>query len=149
MHQENALTNGTVPPRLIAGSKNRNHLKDHSYTWIPAFERTTSVQSSPYPRKRAEPMRQFILALSFCVLSVSYLAAEDRKAPPIPRNLGDTATHEVGHVRGIPNRSRNWSLRPSTPGSILFSGKTQTRANGIAAATEVAAKDFRPRRLVK
>ncbi|MBL8823392.1 MAG: hypothetical protein JNJ77_12440 [Planctomycetia bacterium] len=94
-------------------------------------------------------MRQFIFTLSVCVFSVSCLAADDRKAPPRSKNMGDTATHEVGHLRGMPSRSTNWSLSSSSPGSTRTSGKTQTRANGIAGATEVAAKDFRARRLVK
>lgn len=94
-------------------------------------------------------MRQFILSLCVCIASLTCLAAEDRKPHPRPKNLGDTATHEVGHIRGTPKRSTNWSLSSSFPGSTVTSGKSQTRANGVMGSFEVAAKDFRARRLVK
>lgn len=94
-------------------------------------------------------MRQFIFTVSVCVLSVNSLAAEDRKAHQPTKNLGDTATHEVGHIRGASGRSTNWSLSSSSPGSTVTSGKTITRANGVMMSLEVASRDFRASRLVK
>lgn len=75
--------------------------------------------------------------------------------PPRQSNLGDTATHEIGHAVDAPvnaqgganpNRPDNFSLSSSTPGSTAV-GRTETVNNneGIAGAIGEGASDVNAR----